>query len=389
MNLNGLKKHLGIFISVFLLSVMVITVYKTFDNLSIIFEWLHSLGKLLTPFFIGLALAYLLHLPCSKIEKWISMSKVKFLNKNKRAIATISIYVVFLIAVILLLSALIPAIVKSLHDFLEQLPGIVMSFVDWFNSLNIYHIDLNAFSVHKILSSDFFSLPDLINKFFLSDVNKYYKGVLSVGTWFFNAFMGIIISIYLLLDRKNLKNGTMRLIRLYIRPNIRKVSGKYLRQIDNFIKKYIYCMFIDAGIVFILSFLALALLRVKYALVFALIVALLNLIPYFGATIGVILTALVTVFTGGFTRGIIVAVVLIILQQLDGNLIQPKILSGQLEVKPVWVIFGVVIGGGLFGILGIFLAVPVIALLRIILLDMMDSREKKLNAEKIENQTQS
>ena len=102
-----------------------------------------------------------------------------------------------------------------------------------------------------------------------------------------------------------------------------------------------------------------------------------NLIPYFGAITATVLAAVITVFTKSFTSGVIVAVVLIVLQQLDANFIQPKLLSGALNVKPFWVILGIITGGGLFGVLGIFLAVPIFALLRIILIDVLEMRERK------------
>ena len=102
-----------------------------------------------------------------------------------------------------------------------------------------------------------------------------------------------------------------------------------------------------------------------------------NLIPYFGAITATVLAGLITAFTKNFTSGLIVVAVLIVLQQLDANFIQPKLLSGSLNVRPFWVIMGILIGGGLFGFIGIFLAVPLIAMLRIIALDILESRERK------------
>ena len=94
-----------------------------------------------------------------------------------------------------------------------------------------------------------------------------------------------------------------------------------------------------------------------------------NLIPYFGAITATVLTGVITVFTGSLTLAIVAVVSMIILQQLDSNLIQPKLLSGSLQIKPFWVIFGILLGGGLFGVVGIFLAVPITALCRSILID--------------------
>lgn len=375
-------KDLGKYIGLFILAVAVIIVYKTFDNFSVILNLFGKIGSLLMPFFIGFAIAYILYLPCRKIEEWLQRTKVRFLIKSRRGLAVASIYVVFLAVLVLLLVAIIPAIIRSCQDFLQQLPSLLNSFITWFNSLDIYQINAEDITVQNLLSNQFFPLTELLSSFDLDNVNRYYRGVLSVGTWFFNAFMGIIISVYILLDRRNLKAVFERVTRLFIKEKTRAVLGRYLAQIDTFIHKYIYCMIIDAGIIFVLAFLALSVLQVKYAVLFALIVGLFNMIPYFGAIAATILTAVVTAFTGNLTLAVIVAAILVVLQQLDANLIQPRLLSDSLQIKPFWVIFGILLGGGLFGFLGIFLAVPIIALLRIILLDFMDLWERRQEQRK-------
>lgn len=136
-------------------------------------------------------------------------------------------------------------------------------------------------------------------------------------------------------------------------------------------------MLVDAIIIFIASFIILSVEGVKYAPLLALMLGAFNLIPYFGAITATVLTGVITVFTGSLTLAIVAVVSMIILQQLDSNLIQPKLLSGSLQIKPFWVIFGILLGGGLFGVVGIFLAVPITALCRSILIDIMDYQDTK------------
>ena len=295
--------------------------------------------------------------------------------KRRRGIAVASIYLIFLAAVSLLLVSIIPALVKSITEFVDQLPSIIQGAVNWFNSLGIYNI--NDVTIQKLLSNDLISIDKILGGFSFDNMNKYAKGVMSFGTGVFNAFMGIIISVYILIDRQSLKQTFQRFVRSYISEKHREFFGRYLKKINQFINLYIYCQLVDALIIFILSFLTLTIMRVKYAPLLALMVGAFNLIPYFGAITATVLAAVITVFTKSFTSGVIVAVVLIVLQQLDANFIQPKLLSGSLNVKPFWVILGIITGGGLFGVLGIFLAVPIFALLRIILIDVLEMRERK------------
>jgi len=133
--------------------------------------------------------------------------------------------------------------------------------------------------------------------------------------------------------------------------------------------KYVYCQLLEVVIVFVLSLIILLVMGVQYAPILSLFIGVFNLIPYFGAIIACTITALLTVFTSSLSKGIAVAVALIIMQQIDANIIQPKLVKDALKVKPFWVICGVSVGGGLFGILGILLAVPFMALIKTIFED--------------------
>ncbi len=371
-----LKKYLGLFV----LGVLLIAVYKTFDNFGYVIDWGKNLLALLTPFVIGGCIAYVLYIPCRKIEALCQKTKVAFLEKHQCGIAIAAIYLIFFAAVTLLLFAVVPALVRSIKEFIEQLPVLIQGLFDWLNSFGIY--EFNSNSLVRFLNENLLSADKLLSGFTFDHVNRYAKGVMSVGTALFNAFMGIIISVYILIDRHNLKESFARFFRAYGSPKYRSTVVWYGRKINEFIHLYISCQLVDAVVVFVLSFLVLAVLRVKYAILLALIMGSFNLIPYFGAITATVLAAMITAFTKDFTAGLIVAASMIVLQQLDANFIQPRLLSGSLNVQPFWVILGIILGGGLFGVLGIFLAVPMFALLRIILLDVLERRERKKKSRK-------
>ncbi len=348
-----LKRYLGIF----LLGAALIVVYKTFDNFGAILDWGKTLLGLLTPFVIGGCIAYVLCIPCRKIEELCMKTKSPFLQTHRQGIAIAAIYLIFFLAVILLLFAIVPALTRSISDFINQLPSLLSNFFGWLNSLGIR--GLSSDSVLEFLNDQFLSLDKLLGNFTPDNMNRYAKGVMSIGTAFFDAFMGIIISIYLLIDRRKLKLQFLRLLRLCGWEKCRHS----LSSINRFIRDYISCQLLDALIVFALSFIVLALLRVKYSLLLAVIMGSFNLIPYFGAIVATILTAVITAFTKDMTAGLIVAAAMIVLQQIDSNFIQPKLVENSLHLPPVFVILAVVLGSGFFGVLGIFLAVPLVAFL--------------------------
>ena len=126
---------------------------------------------------------------------------------------------------------------------------------------------------------------------------------------------------------------------------------------------------------------------VKYAILLGFIIGLFNIIPYFGAIVAVGISILITLITGGISQAIIMAIAVIILQQIDSNIINPKIIGNSLEMSPLLVIFSVTVGGAYFGVLGMFLAVPIAAVLKIVINDYIDFKTpKKMNINKLKKQ---
>ena len=125
-------------------------------------------------------------------------------------------------------------------------------------------------------------------------------------------------------------------------------------------------------VVGILVTIALSIMQVKYAPLLGFFIGLFNMIPYFGAIIATAITAIVTLITGGWSQAIWMLIVVIILQQIDANIINPKIVGQSLKMSPLLVIFAVTIGGAYFGILGMFLAVPIMAVVKILVEDYIE-----------------
>ena len=122
--------------------------------------------------------------------------------------------------------------------------------------------------------------------------------------------------------------------------------------------------------------------NVKYAVLLGFIIGLFNIIPYFGAIVGVAIAIIITIFTGGWAKALWLALVIIILQQIDANIINPKILGNSLKISRILIIFSITFFGAYFGVLGMFLGVPIIALIKVYILDVISERLKEKNQEK-------
>ena len=195
-------------------------------------------------------------------------------------------------------------------------------------------------------------------------------------------FVAIIVSIYILLERTQIINFIKKFINAIFKENTYKNIDKYFNNSNEIFFKFIASQFLDAIIVGILVTIALSIMGVKYAPLLGFFIGLFNMIPYFGAIIAVGISVLITAITGGISQAIWMLIVVIILQQIDANIINPKIVGKSLEISPLLVILAVTIGGAYFGILGMFLAVPVIAVLKIFVEDYVNFKLKSKKEEK-------
>jgi len=126
---------------------------------------------------------------------------------------------------------------------------------------------------------------------------------------------------------------------------------------------------------------ALTIMKVKYAVLLGTMIGLFNLIPFFGAIIAVALAALITLFTGGITQALWVIAVLVILQQIDANILNPKIVGDALEISKILIILSVTVAGAYFGILGMFLGVPIVAVIKMMIDDYIENNEEQTTKE--------
>ena len=198
----------------------------------------------------------------------------------------------------------------------------------------------------------------------------------------FLTYILTLISIYILVDRTSIMQFLRKLATAIFPQKTYNHLGKYFDDSNTIFFKFIASQFIDAVIVGILVSIALTIMGVRYSIVLGFFIGLFNMIPYFGAIIATALSAIITIITGGLSQAIWMLIVVIILQQIDANIINPKIVGKSLKINPLLVIFSVTVGGAFFGMLGMFLAVPVIAVVKILVEDYI---EYKINSRNLKN----
>lgn len=351
----------------------IILIYKTLDNFNEIGAWISKFVNIIAPFLGGILIAYLLYMPVRFFEKLFKkVKKLRFISNKARLLSITIVYILTLTFIALIFKFIIPIIIESILDIV--------------NNFQLYY-NLTITKINELPEDSFFrsaTVMDIVKQAKDIDLEKYInieklteyaQGVISFATGIFDFFVAIIVSIYILAQRTSIIEYGKKLSSAVFKEKTAKNIEKYFYKGSGIFFKYISSQLVDAIIVGVLTSVAMSIMGVKYAVLLGFMIGLFNLIPYFGAIIAVIIAALITLLTGGLGQAVWMIIIVTILQQIDANIINPRIIGGTLKISPLVVIFAVTVGGAYFGIAGMFLAVPIAAVLRELLNDYIESKQ--------------
>lgn len=365
------KKGISKWVYWFSLGVALIIAYKCVSDFAGLCNLLSRIISVAMPFFMAIIIAYLFYKPVSFMEK--NIKKNRLLKNKARFISVLLVYAIAILLIALLINWVIPPVKDSIVDLVNNIPSYIdeaKNFIDAEPEDSILK-KINVDEIKKkITEIDFMSLVST------DRLIEYVNTVIGVFSAVFSVFVTIIVSIYILLERGNIKEFLKKLGKaIFDNQNYTRVS-KYFRKSNSILLDFIYCQIIDGILVGILVSIAMSIIGIKYSVLLGMFIGLFNIIPYFGAIIAIAISLLITLFTGGFEQTLIMAITVIIIQQIDSNIINPKILGDGLKISPILVIFAVTIGGEFFGVLGMFLAVPIIAIIKLLITDFVEIRSK-------------
>lgn len=370
---NG-KKKITKWLYWFLFAVAIIVVYKTLDNFSAIGNWIKNFLDVLMPFIVGLLIAYLLYIPCRKVESiYRKNKKIKLVSKRARGLSILTVYIIVLVLLIIAINYLLPIISESIIDLLSNIQNYYSSLMNNIEDLPPDSILRNEVVIDIIENIKTIDLKQYIN---MEKLAEYAKGIIGVAGKIVDFFVAIIVSVYLLLQRKQIMEFLKKLGRATLKEDTYRNIGKYFDRTNNIFFNFLAGQILDGIIIGIITSIAMSIIGVKYAVLLGFMIGIFNLIPYFGAIIAVIISAMITLLTGGIWQALIMVIVVTILQQIDANIINPKILGNSLKISPLLVIFAVAVGGAYFGFWGMFLSVPLIAVIKLLLTDYIEYKDK-------------
>ncbi len=367
--MNEIKNHGKKWLYWFALGVAIIVVYKALDNFSDVMGVVTTFFDIITPFLAGIFISYLLYMPCKKIEEAYAKSKLKFIKRKSRVLGILTVYLIVLLLLVILINFILPVVFESVTDLINNIQNYYEIAIDNYNNLpndNILKSDVVNDAIQNVQNLD-------IKQYFkLDKILEYVISAIDAVTGIFDIFVAVIVSVYILAERTQILTSLKRLAAAMFKERTYQNIDKYFNNSNEIFFKFIASQFLDAVIVGILTTIAMSIMGIKYAPLLGFLIGLFNMIPYIGAIIAVAIAAVITLITGGLSQAIWMLIVVIILQQIDANIINPKIIGQSLKISPLLVMFAITVGGAYFGILGMFLAVPAIAVIRILVEDYVD-----------------
>ena len=364
--MNEVKNHWKKWMYGFILGVAMIIVYKALDSFTDIMGAIGNFFSIISPFFAGIFIAYLLYMPCRKFEEKYKKIKLKFISKKSRALSIFSVYLIAIILVIILINCILPVVFESVTDLISNIQVYYETAINKYNEL-----PENSLIKQDVVKEEIANIQNIdIKQYFkLDKLLAYIISALGAVTSLFDVFVAVIVSIYILAERDQIMDFLKRFALAIFKENTYKNIDKYFNNSNEIFFKFVASQFLDAIVVGILVTIAMSIMGIKYAPLLGFFIGLFNMIPYIGAIIAVAVSAIITLITGGLSQAIWMLIVVIILQQIDANIINPKIIGQSLKISPLLVIFSITVGGAYFGILGMFLAVPIMAVIKILIED--------------------
>ena len=364
------------------IGIVLIIIYKLLDNFTGIGEWISNFFSVLAPFIEGVLIAYILYTPCKKLEKSFKKKKSKFLRKHARGTSITIVFILVIALIAWFMKAIIPTIATSVSDLISNIQSYYNAVVS--DSPDLY---ITPFIQNNILKPvvDWLQNVDFEELFTVDRIKDYLSSAMGIIKGIINIFIAIICSVYILAQRDRIVRFINRFAKAVLTEKGYRRFEKYFNEGNGIFFRYLSSQMLDGIVVALITSIAMSILGVKYSILLGTLIGFSNLIPYFGAIFGIAIAIIITILTGGWQQALIMGIVVIILQQLDANLINPRITSSSLKVSPLLIMFAVTVGGAYFGILGMFLAAPIFTLLKVIVDDYVN--EKNREKEDIKDNT--
>ena len=361
-----------------IIAMVVISFYFAILRIDALKSFISDLTTLLSPFIIGIVIAFLLDKPMMMSEK--VLLKANMSKKLARTIATIIALSLGILVIIGFCMLIVPQLLDSILSLLEQAPSMIEQ--AYYNiELFLVKNHISTDVINSYLGNDF--LAQTLAKL-TGTITETIPQILALGSRVtdivLNTLLGLIAGVYIMLE----KEMFMRALKKCTYAFLNKNTADYLTRFAGITKRvfndFILGKALDSFIIGVLLYVIMNILNMPYAILLSMIVGVTNMIPVFGPFIGAIPGVFILMVIE-FKLGVYFALLILAIQQFDGNILGPTILGDRLGLPSLAILFSVTIGGGLFGIVGMFIGVPTFAVIYIAVKEVVEDRLKQKNIE--------
>ncbi len=376
MKIEWNSKYKTISVYTIITATIITMIVLFFINLQYFGNALLALLGILAPFMVGFAAAYLLYRPASFIERcWFGfVEHGKPRPGLRRALSIFTLFVIIFGIFMLLVYFIIPQLFANAALLVRNIPLYLTELEDgltgWLQSINLYTPEVQQSIVD--FQSTFLNFTTLLNTV-MSELPKF---ISTVSTGLFNFFVGMIVCVYVLYSRERFLRQTKKLIySIFKKEFAYKFMGVFKYSNDVFLGfimgTLISCVFVGAS-----TFIFMSIAHMPYALLISVLVGVMNVVPFFGPFLGAIPSVIILFMVDPF-YALLFIIFTLILQQVDGNIILPKLIGMNVGVSAFWVLFALLLGGGLFGFWGLVLGVPVFAVIYSLISTLINNTLKR------------
>lgn len=355
--------------------ILVVAFYTLINNVEPLYGVFQAIFVALSPFIYGIGIAFLLN-PLRKIIEYSWLGKAKLKPRTKKVIASFGALFIGIIMLFVFFSILIPQMISSIQTFLSSFEGYVDSARHFFESNNFFSDDLLK-TLNPVIDKGVSMLGDWVSNI-ASSLNAILMYSVIFAKSVMNFLIGMIIALYILLDEINLKRQIKKVLYALLPEKTTKSILRTTRLTINTFNSFVAGKAVDSLIIGILCYIILSFMKMPYTPLISVVVGVTNMIPVFGPFLGAVPSILILLLVDPF-KALEFSIFVLILQQVDGNIIGPRILGGAVGLPTLYVMFAIIIGGALFGIVGMFIGVPVFSVIFVLVSEFIHRQLDRKN----------
>ena len=362
----------------------ILAAYFILINLKRVSGILSSVSDILRPFIIAAIFAYIVNGPMMFFERLFGRltDKKKPRPVLKRVLAIIAAWVASLAVLVLFFVIIVPDVKISITTLINNLPSYFESLKAFIVALaEKYQLDisyLNSFMNFQVTADGIMEIIDKYSDALIPQLANIANISVQIGSFIADVIIAIIISVYLLFSKETLIAQLKKVLYALFNRKLADISVRVARETHRTFSGFINGKLLDSLIIGILCFIGMSILKYEYALLISFIVGVTNVIPFFGPMFGAVPSVLLLLMIDPW-HALWFAVFIFALQQLDGNVIGPKILGDSTGLPALWVMFAILVGGALWGVAGMFVGVPLFAVIYRFSKEIFENLLKKKN----------